>query len=140
MDYRLVLSNLRFFDLQFWVTVDNYISCHGFPEITPEQKYSLNYQYYIFSKKTKVTQFARSCRITTCLFIFLTNLPICIVMLLQWYPTYQRMIYESVGRKQLFPGTFNIKYLVHLKFFSLFSVYVNHLLYIKKQRSKNRKK
>ena len=38
MDYRLVLSNLRFFDLQFWVTVDNYISCHGFPEMTPEQK------------------------------------------------------------------------------------------------------
>ena len=32
--------------------------------------------------------------------------------LLHLYPTYWRMIYEPVGRKQLFPGTSNITYLV----------------------------
>ena len=34
----------------------------------------------------------------------------------QFYCIYWRMIYESVGRKKLFPGTSNLKYLVTVNF------------------------
>ena len=51
--------------------VDNDISCHvtlgNFQRWPQGKNCSLTYQYLIFSEKTKVTQFARLCRIMTCL-------------------------------------------------------------------------
>ena len=72
MDYRLVLSNLKIVELQFLVTVDNEVSCHvtlgNFQRWLQDGKCSLIYQRLISNEKTKVTQFARLCKIMTCLF------------------------------------------------------------------------
>ena len=43
--------------------------------------------------------------------IILSYLIIIVSYLLQFYPTYWKMIYELVGRKQLFPDTSNMKIL-----------------------------
>ena len=65
------IQNLKFVDVQFLVTVDIDVSCHVnsrvFQKWPKGEKYSLTYQWSIFSEKTKVTQFARLCRIMTCL-------------------------------------------------------------------------
>ena len=71
MDYRLVLSNLKIVEFQLLVTIDNDASCHvileDFPEMTPKRK--MYFDLSIFNEKTKVNQFARLCRIMTCLFL-----------------------------------------------------------------------
>ena len=71
MDYRMVLSNLKIAGVQFLVTVEKDVSCHvtlgDFQRWLSGKKFSLTYQCLIFSEKTKVTQFARLCRIITCL-------------------------------------------------------------------------
>ena len=71
MDYRLILSNLKFVDLQFFVTLDIDVKCHvnlGFFQRWPQgKKCFLTYHWSISSLKAKITQFARSFRIMTCL-------------------------------------------------------------------------
>ena len=92
MAHRLVLSNSKFVDLQFLVTVCYDVSCHVNLEFFQRwlqcEKCLLTYQLSVFSEKAKVTQFARLCRIMTCLLYFqytnwIQNLycitPICIL-------------------------------------------------------------
>ena len=71
MNYRLVLSNLKFVVLQFLVTIDIDVSCHvniRVFQIWPKGKRcTLTYQCSISSEKTKVTQFVSLCRIMACL-------------------------------------------------------------------------
>ena len=70
MDYRLVLSTLKFIGLQLLVSVWNDVSYHvnlGFFQRSHRGKIcSLIYQWLLSSEKTKVTQFARLCKIMIC--------------------------------------------------------------------------
>ena len=68
-DYRLVLSDLKFVNLEFFVTVDNNVSCYvtlgDLKRWSHGEKRSVTHQCSISSEKTKVTQFSRFCRFMT---------------------------------------------------------------------------
>ena len=68
-DYRLVLPDLKFVDLEFFVTVDNNVSCYvtlgDLKRWSHGEKRSVTHQCSISSEKTKVTQFSRFCRFMT---------------------------------------------------------------------------
>ena len=65
----IIFENCR---ISILVTVDNDVSCHvtlgDFQRWPQGEKCSLTYQFLISSEKTTITQFARLCRIMTCLF------------------------------------------------------------------------
>ena len=76
---RLLLSDLKIVDIRILLNVDNYVSCHvtlGISRNNPNVEkfiWTFNVRYNISSEKTKVSQFARLCRIMTCVMRYALN-------------------------------------------------------------------